>query len=162
MQLFVVRHAVAYDADPERWPDDRDRPLTADGERAFRGVARALRALTDAAELVLASPYARAWRTAELLHEEAGWPKARSLQALESGRPAREAVDALAAWPAVERLAIVGHEPMLSRLSALLIGGGRLDLRKGALAWLEVAEMTPGGATLRALLQPKLIRRLRR
>jgi len=35
MDLYIVRHAVAFDRDAERWPDDRERPLTPRGIKAI-------------------------------------------------------------------------------------------------------------------------------
>ena len=73
LDLYVVRHAVAYERDAERWPDDARRPLTPKGEQRFQ---EAVKGLTSVAapevEVVLSSPFARAWRTAEIL-AEAGW-----------------------------------------------------------------------------------------
>ena len=74
MELYLVRHAVAEARDAEQWPDDGLRPLTADGEAKFRKAARGLHRLAPTVDAVVASPFTRAWRTAELLQEEAGWP----------------------------------------------------------------------------------------
>ena len=38
MELLVVRHAIAFERSPRRWPDDAERPLSP------RGVARARKA----------------------------------------------------------------------------------------------------------------------
>jgi hypothetical protein len=35
-RLYVVRHALAGRADPERWPDDAKRPLTAEGSEQLQ------------------------------------------------------------------------------------------------------------------------------
>src|SRR6476620_5429846 len=85
MDLYLVRHGIAYDPDPTRWPDDRDRPLPSDGEKRFRRAARGLAALVSPVDVVLCSPYSRAWRTAELLASDAKWPEPESCQALEPG-----------------------------------------------------------------------------
>ena len=69
MDLYLVRHGVAYDPDPAQWPDDKDRPLTQDGEKRFRRAARGLRELVPTVSVVLSSRWVRAWRTAELLLE---------------------------------------------------------------------------------------------
>ena len=42
LEILIVRHAIAAERDAKRWPDDRGRPLTAEGVRRFRGVARHL------------------------------------------------------------------------------------------------------------------------
>ena len=37
VDLYLVRHAIAFDADPTQWPDDSLRPLTPDGARGGLG-----------------------------------------------------------------------------------------------------------------------------
>src|SRR5262249_18753372 len=74
MELLLVRHAIAAERDPSRWPDDRDRPLTSQGEERMRRAARGLGRIAPEVDLAFASPLVRAWRTAEILHEEIGWP----------------------------------------------------------------------------------------
>ena len=82
MDLYLVRHGVAYDPDPAQWPDDKDRPLTQDGEKRFRRAARGLRELVPAVSVVLSSRWVRAWRTAELLEKEARFPGPIACEAL--------------------------------------------------------------------------------
>ncbi|HEV7666153.1 MAG TPA: histidine phosphatase family protein, partial [Chloroflexota bacterium] len=63
MDLFLVRHGVAFDPDPAQWPDDTQRPLTPEGEKRFLASARGLGRLVPAVDVVLSSPWPRAWRT---------------------------------------------------------------------------------------------------
>ena len=74
MDLYLVRHAIAFDFDTSQWPDDSQRPLTPEGQKRFSRAARAWRA-RPSVDLVLSSPWVRAWQTAELLESEAGWPR---------------------------------------------------------------------------------------
>jgi len=161
LDLFIVRHGSAEEQDPIRWPDDADRPLTPEGEAALRKEAQALAALTDPPSTVLSSPYARAMRTAEILHEDAGWPSPEQFKALEADHEPQDVIDELAAAPGGPSIALVGHEPMLSELVGLLVGGGNVELKKGAVARLDVRALTRGGATLRWLLPPKVLRAAR-
>ena len=82
---------------PARWPDDAARPLTKEGIARFRAAARGLRRLVPAVDSVLSSGYARAWQTAELLHEVAGWQEPEECPALEAGRPATAVLDSFRA-----------------------------------------------------------------
>jgi phosphohistidine phosphatase SixA len=41
MELLIVRHAIAFEVDARRWPDDGERPLS---PRAQRARVRPLRA----------------------------------------------------------------------------------------------------------------------
>jgi phosphohistidine phosphatase len=161
VELFVVRHAIAFERDAERWPDDADRPLTRKGEKLFRRAARGAVTVADRPDVMLSSPYARAWRTAEILHEE-GWPEPQRFDALEAERSPEEAILALAAWAGADKVAIVGHRPQLGLLCGKLARGEAIELKKGAVARLSVDSFEPGGATLRWLLSPNLLRRLGR
>jgi len=166
-ELYLVRHAIAEDRDAARWPDDAVRPLTAEGAASFRRAARGLRRIAPAVELVLASPYARAWQTAEILERETGWPAAEPCPALEATRAPADALASLVEVRGNASVAAVGHEPGLSELASLLLAGDpgavSLELKKGAVALLAFAgEPVPGGAVLRWSLSPKLLRALDR
>ena len=164
LSVYVVRHAFAGHADASRWPDDARRPLTPDGIRRFRAAAAGLRTLAPAVDAVLSSGHARAWETAELLHEVTGWPEPREAPALESGKPAGSAIDLLRGHDGGS-VALVGHEPYLSRLTSLLCAGDEealgLELKKGAVVLLELdGEPRPGRAVLRWAVAPRILRGL--
>jgi phosphohistidine phosphatase len=156
--LYVVRHAIAEARDPQRWPEDGKRPLTADGEERFRQAAAGLRRVVPHVDIVLASPYERAWRTAEILHDEAGWPVPQACEALRAERPPTDALAEIRAQEDGLAVAAVGHEPQLSSLVSLVLTGDpdgiSLDFKKGGVARLD-------GATLRWVATPKLLRALR-
>ena len=113
--IYVVRHAIAEERDADRWPDDAERPLTADGEKRFRDAARGLRTLVSDVDVMLSSPYVRAWRTAEILHEVAGWPAPERSDLLGASRAPADGLDAIGARPEASSIAVVGHEPYLSQ-----------------------------------------------
>jgi phosphohistidine phosphatase len=165
MDVYLVRHAIAEQRDAGRWPDDSRRPLTPEGEERFRATARGLRRIVPRVAVLLASPYARAWRTAELLTEEAGWPLPERCAALEAERSAAEAAEALRDRRVQASVALVGHEPQLSSLAALLLAGRgealRLELKKGGLVRLALdAVPAPGTAVLRWSVAPRILRLL--
>ena len=166
MELYLIRHAIAFPRDGDKWPDDSLRPLTPEGEERFRRAARGLGWLVPSVEVVLASPYPRAWRTAELLAEEAGWPAPASCEELSADRTAADAKRVLARHAKATAVAMVGHEPNLSELASLLLvkSPGRLvaDMKKGGAASLAFdGGAEPGAAVLRWLLTPKVLRALR-
>ncbi len=163
MDLYLVRHAVAFDPDETQWPDDRDRPLTPEGEKRFRRAARGLTELMPSVDVVLSSSYARAWRTAELLEKEASWPKPIACAALEAGRAPAEVLQALQPYAASETVALVGHEPNMHELASYLLtadtGQAQLEFRKGGIARLELPDgLRPGAGQLRWLLPPRVLR----
>jgi phosphohistidine phosphatase len=165
VDIYLVRHAIAEQRDVLRWPDDSQRPLTAEGAQRFRRAARGLRRIVPSVELVRSSPYIRAWQTAELLHEEAGWPAPLVCAPLAGHSATAEALDALRLHADRRSVALVGHEPNLSWLASLLLAGDEsvigLELKKGAVALLELTSPpTPGSAVLRWSVSPKILRGL--
>jgi phosphohistidine phosphatase len=159
MQLFVIRHAVAEDAEPGR--EDAGRALTGAGKAKLRQAVRGLRALDVRFERILTSPWQRAAQTAELLAPIAtGAPIATDLLA----QPPRPELLALLA-ERNETIAVVGHEPWLGELAAWLAFGDTrygdaLVLKKCGVLWLE-GTAVPGGMQLRASVPPKLLRAIR-
>lgn len=161
MDLYLVRHAAAFDPDESRWPGDRDRPLTDAGEKRFRRAARGLASLVKSVDVVLSSPYRRTLQTAQLLHE-AGWPEAVAFEALEAGREPAGVLQALQAYSGSNAIALVGHEPTMHELVSYLLtadtGHAQVEFRKGSVARLELEGLRPGSARLRWLLAPKVLR----
>ena len=161
-----MRHAIAANRDFARWPDDSVRPLTAVGVDRFRRAARGLRELVPGVDAVLSSGFARAWHTAELLVEEAGWPEPRRCEPLEAGQPPADAVGVLQGRDE-GALALVGHEPHLSLLASLLLTGDedavRIDLKKGGTIALALpSRVEARSAVLVWAATPRLLRRLAR
>jgi len=114
-------------------------------------------------EVVWSSSFARAWRTAEILHEEAGWPAPELCPQLDATRGPQDALAALRRLNAHSSVALVGHEPTLSELAALLLAGvtgaPRIELKKGAVALIGFpADPEPGEGVLRLALSPKILR----
>jgi phosphohistidine phosphatase len=164
--LHVLRHAIAEDSAPGG--DDRARRLTPRGRAKFRASAAGLRALGVEIDVLLTSPLVRAVETATLVAETwGGRLEPRELPALATGVPPAETLRALRPFARHGNVMIVGHEPGLSGLVALLLTGSpegmSLTLKKGGLASLELEALQPhGGAMLRSLLTPRQLRRLRR
>jgi phosphohistidine phosphatase len=165
MDLYLIRHGIAAERSFERWPNDADRPLTPRGEAQFREAARGLAGIVASVDVALASPYARAWRTAELLHEETGWPSPKACRELEADRGWADALAAVARRAAEGSVALVGHEPNLSELASQLLTGREsdvpIDMKKGGVLALTLdGEPGRGRAYLRWLITPKVLRAL--
>lgn len=165
-ELYLVRHAIAEERDPLRWPDDGLRPLTSRGIRRFEAAARGLRRLVPRVDVLLTSPLVRARQTADILVVEADWPPAQTMDALAPDTPVAETVGALASFSTERRVAAVGHEPHLSALATALLGGDAsrpfLAFRKGGVACIQfdVGANGRGDGVLRWLLTPKALRLL--
>jgi phosphohistidine phosphatase len=163
MQLYVIRHAIAADRDVAKWPDDADRPLTRRGKERFRRAAKGLSRVIEPASVVLSSPYVRAWDTALILNQEAGWPDPFQCPELTADDPT-SLLAAINAFDEAGSVAIVGHEPYLSRFVATLLSPGWgpwLEFKKGGVAVLDRIEGSdPVRYELVSLLSPKVLRSL--
>ncbi len=161
MEVYLVRHAAAPERDPDRWPDDSERPLTPEGEREFRLAARGLDRLVPSVDAILSSPYRRAWRTAEILSELASWPAPEPSPLLEPTLPPEKA--ALALRDHAGAVAVVGHRPGLHELAAYLLTGRgdglEIGLEKGGVACIRFdGVLEPGAGELRWMLTPELLK----
>jgi len=163
MLLYIVRHAIAGVRDPQKWPDDAQRPLTKSGGRKFRKAAKGLGRLVPKVDVVLASPMVRAWETAAILEKDAGWPEPVRCPEL-AGAGSAQVFTAMQPHAGRNSIALVGHEPYLSRLVTDILAPQErvlLELKKGAAACIRVDDLsTFTGAALLWLLQPKVLRRL--
>ena len=162
MDLYLIRHATAEDRNPVVWPDDSRRPLTKKGIRRFKRAAKGLVSLIPEVDILLASPYERAWHTALLL-EEAGWPSPLRLDELTQGEPG-VLLRVLLRYQDVESVALAGHEPHLSRFATALLGGNAApwgEMKKGGVARLELAHLSfTTAARLRWYLPPSVAGKL--
>src|SRR3954468_7694371 len=135
MDLLIVRHAIAFDRDRNRWRDDGDRPLSPAGIRRARKAAAGLKKGFSRPQRLLTSPLVRARQTAQILTEVAGWPVAEEAPELSPGEPALAILELLG-QRRNKLTAVVGHQPDLGHLlGACLLGGGGdlpIELKKNA------------------------------
>jgi phosphohistidine phosphatase len=119
VQVFLIRHAEAAPetlalADPHRY-------LTPDGRRQARAIGDRLRWHDCLPTHIWSSPLVRAVQTAELVARHLDTEIAVDVvPALAPDENPRAVVAALAALPAGSITVVVGHEPGLSALGALL------------------------------------------
>jgi len=122
MTLYLMRHAEAADLDTEGKLRDADRKLTDKGRRQAKRMGLLLKQLDVQFDQALASPYARARETAELVVAATGSTvKIRTLDELKP--TARDN----AMWEALfdiggEDVLVVGHLPSLAGLAGSLLG----------------------------------------
>lgn len=145
MDVVLIRHATAIDEtialrDPMRM-------LTAHGREQARQLGQHLRERVGPALHVWTSPLVRAVQTAELVLAGLGSVAVTVdvLPSLAPGESVRAAVAAIRALGEPACVLLVGHEPGLSGIAAVL--AGHHDLR--ALAKAEALAITGGTATWR-------------
>jgi phosphohistidine phosphatase len=169
MELLVVRHAIAEtrEAFARTGEDDARRPLTAEGRRKFEKGARGLRKVAGGIDLLATSRLDRATQTAGLLED--AWGGSLRTVRLRELAPEEEPASLLR-WlrrqRRLGRVAVVGHEPHLSRFVEHVLTGRPsefVELGKGGACLLDLGTSPQvGRARLRWLLTPAQLRRLGR
>ena len=162
MELYIIRHAWAAERDATRWPNDDERPLTAEGRKRFGQFVARLAAVDFAPGLIAASPLVRCAQTAEIIRKHV--PGKPEIVFREELRPGGQ-WESLVKWTAeqaqrYDSVAWVGHAPDVSVLAGVLIGHREANLRfaKGAAAAIRFdGPVEPGQGELRWLVSAKLL-----
>src|SRR5262245_54806025 len=154
MKLYLIRHAEAESAAAT----DADRELTEKGREEARRLAKACQRLGLRFDAVVASPLVRAQQTAEELLAFLGDPKPALHTLDEIGfdvRPKR--IVKFLRELGNDSVAIVGHQPGLTRFAAWLIGSkkAQLDLDKAGAARICCDTLEKGGGALEWLITPE-------
>ena len=167
MDIYIIRHAIAVDEVTSDYESDSERPLTDQGRKKMRQIAKALRHLGVEFDLILSSPYVRACETAEVLADVFKMKNkiAFSDNLIPLGNP-ELLVGEINERHTVDSLAIVGHEPHLSALVGLLIGESlniEITLKKGGVCYLSADNLhyREHRATLKWLLPPRILMEIR-
>lgn len=162
MVVYVIRHAWAEEPDSARWPDDSLRPLTQEGRARFRRFARRLMRRGMEISLVGTSPYTRCAETAEILVSVSKEPMA--VEVVPALAP-KGSFEELLQWlghrsEAVDgNIALVGHAPDVEEIISRLIGGGRINCSKGAVATIEFPDKPAAGeGRLTSLVSASLLK----
>jgi len=154
MDLILWRHAEAEDGDAGL-PDAKSR-LTARGEKQAHDMAKWLRPRLPKKTRILVSPATRTQQTAHAL--------ALPFEVEPRIAVGADTADLIAAadWPQQSgAVLLVGHQPTLGRLTALLIAGVEADwgVKKGAVWWLTKRSREGRDQTvLRAVMNAEMLR----
>lgn len=151
MDLILWRHAEAEDGIP-----DTKRALTARGRKQAAKMAAWLNERLPAQTEILVSPALRAQQTAEALGRP--FKTCKDIDVGESPTHLLGAAD----WPdGMQRcVLVVGHQPTLGQVAALLLGGSEAEwsVKKGAVWWLSSRVRTEESqVVLRAAISPDML-----
>lgn len=136
MELYVIRHGDAVDADPPNLRDE-DRYLTHLGRDVTRRIARDCRGLGIG--LFLTSPLVRAVQTAEIFClEQDGDPHVEVLDSLSTGQMLSRLLEDVNRFSHEDKVAVVGHEPTLGHLVGVLLGRSPIPMKKSAVCLLRL------------------------
>ncbi len=174
MHLYILRHGIAVEPGTAAYAHDSDRPLTPEGKRKLRKIARALKTMDISFDWILSSPFLRARQTAEIIADVLDSRRRLELtdSLIPSGDPAQLIKHLNQSTPPSDQggrrhaearppedVLLVGHEPYLSQLVSLLISGGTqaaILLKKGGLCKLSAESLAPARcAQLDWLLTPR-------
>ena len=149
MNLILWRHAEAEDVNSQ---GDLARELTKRGRRQAQQMAHWLASHLEGEWRILVSPARRTLQTVE--------PLEREFEVREALAPGTypEKVLREAGWPGAGRnVLLVGHQPTLGEVAALLLHGeeGGVSMRKGAIWWFVSREREGKmETTLKTVLEP--------
>jgi phosphohistidine phosphatase len=151
MELILWRHADAFDAEPGQ--SDLERALSPKGQKQARRMADWLTSQLPEGCRILVSPALRTLQTAQAL--------GRKFKTLDQLAPGCDAEDVLQAanWPnAKEPVLVVGHQPTLGQVAALLMSGQPQDweIKKANAWWLVQRDpQDPYSLYLKAVMGPE-------
>jgi phosphohistidine phosphatase len=152
MELILWRHAEAEDGIP-----DMARELTAKGRKQAKQMAAWLKSCMPDETRILVSPAARTQQTASALGMD--------FTMCDEIAPGATAHDLLKAanWPqSGQNLLIVGHQPTLGEVAALLLAGqdAGWSVKKGAVWWITSRSRAgTNECVLRAVMTPELLQK---
>jgi phosphohistidine phosphatase len=154
LTLWLLRHGEAVAASPG---GDAARPLSARGERTVTDLGEELAARGFRPARVYASPLLRARDTARLLLARvAPALTAETLSELAPDVAPQELVAALRAHGALAGdVLLVGHQPLLGMLAALLVGGEEPGFTPATLVGIAFRDgLVPGAGRIVATRRP--------
>jgi phosphohistidine phosphatase len=150
MELILWRHAEAEDGMP-----DSARELTGKGLKQARAMAEWLKPRLPESTRIIASPTRRTQQTASALGNDF-----ETVKEIGAGASAK-AILAAAGWPAAKgAVVLVGHQPTLGEVAALLLTGelAGWNIKKGAVWWFSRKEKAGVEETvLRAVISPDML-----
>lgn len=157
MELLIIRHADA----EQQATSDFERALTGKGRKQSKKLAEFLARQEVKLDHIVSSPLLRSRQTAGILQETLCPDKEVEVEdALTCGMTPEEAFEVMWRFDENACVALVGHEPDLSRLVSNLIGcdsNWNISMKKAACAAFFVEHVARGGGTLLWLIRPKLL-----
>jgi len=155
VKIYFLRHGVA--VEPGEWKgNDYDRPLTDDGCDRMAREAKAIRKLQLDLDAILTSPLVRAKQTADIVGRELRIPSKED-ERLGGDFDISTLEAILQGCADLKALMLVGHEPSMSSVIGRLVGVARVELKKGALACVELPDASTLTGELLSLIPPKVL-----
>jgi phosphohistidine phosphatase len=157
MELYFLRHGEAGKKD--EWDgEDSERPLSREGITRMKQEAAAIARLDLGLELIVTSPLVRARQTADIVAKELDMRERLVIDDRLAPGFGRDALAQVLKKHADRRaLLLVGHDPDFSETIAALIGGGRVECKKGGFARVDIDDPVTLRGTLVWLVPPRVL-----
>jgi len=164
MQLYIVRHGIAIDREDPKCPPDPERFLTEEGTEKTKQVAQGVAEIASLPDLMISSPYVRAFQTAELFAKALEYPKdkIRKSDFLLPGAESLQLFRELSKDKDNSVVFLFGHAPHLDDLIATALGSKHhiTALKKAGVALIELKRLVPPAGELIWLSTAKLLRKI--
>lgn len=149
MDLYLLRHAIAFERGREWTGRDADRPLTKKGAKKMRRIAEVMKDLNLSFDVILSSPFRRAKETAEIVADAFDCANRMKFSShlKVGGSPAALVKEIIAHHAKRGSVLLVGHEPYLSGLISVLVSGNEslsITMKKGGLCKLTIESLHYG------------------
>ena len=145
-QLYVMRHGIAVARGDPNFADDTKRPLTPEGKKKLKAIARGLFRLGLGVDSIISSPLIRASETAAIVGEVfAPGVTVESSDFLRPGGSLQALLTSLGKRADHRSVLVIGHEPDLSDGVAKLIGNARANFqfKKGGCCRIDFDKFPP-------------------
>ena len=157
MELYLLRHGIAKDAEPGQ--PDEERKLTSTGKDKLKEVLKLAAQCGAKPTLILSSPLVRAMQTAEIAARELGY-KGTIVQSdtLIPEADPRLTWEDIRLYKSEQQLLLASHNPLCATLCPYLLGapGLAVEFKKGGIMRIDFSSVgqQPRGV-LRYYLTPK-------
>jgi phosphohistidine phosphatase len=157
MEVYFLRHGEAGKSSGGAGRD-AERALTGEGIARMAREAVLIASLRLGLDAIITSPLVRARQTAEIVARELHLLDALAIdERLSPGFDAGALQAIIRERGAATALMFVGHEPDFSSTVAECISGGRVELKKGGLARVDIDDPDSLAGTLVWLLPPRVL-----
>jgi phosphohistidine phosphatase len=150
MEIYLLRHGIAEEG--RLGGHDADRALTAEGRDKLKRVLKRAHDAGVRPGLILASPYRRAWETAEIAAEALQYRGeiVKTSNLVPNTSPQEAWGEIGSRWKIAQAdtkgaMLLASHEPLMSYMTAFLLSAPTLqvDMKKGAMVRVDCDHFEP-------------------
>ncbi len=163
MELYIVRHGIAIDREDPKCPPDPERYLTGEGIEKTKQAAKGFAEIGSVPDVMLSSPFTRAFQTAEIFANVLGYAKQkiRKTDLLLPGADPAQLFRDLAKDKESSAVYVFGHAPHVDELISMAVNSRHqiTCMKKAGVALVELKRLNPVSGELIWLATAKLLRK---